>query len=428
MSRHNLWLARQLPEWVDKQIITSSQAESLRELYPVKDSISLGRLLLTGIAAIMIGLGVILLFAYNWSEMGKFSKLAVIFMALIGVHLLAFYLRPRHHIYSESLFALGTMLMGSGIFLVAQIYHMDSHYPNAFLFWSLGALALAWALPSLTQSFMAVALVVGWHVFEIFDFHFANYGVFFIILLGVLPLVWRLQSPILARFTSIGLFLALALSISVSDEDLVVMTLLLMALTLIALARFGEFARTDLLKELSRALAGPAVLVMVGIMYLMTFGDAIPELIGIVLDNPVPASYFIGTLIASQLSFFGLLYLRRLNGLVWLAELAIVLALLPSLIAWIGEGEAVRTGVSLVSLSFNLVLLALSVWMMIDGARNANRRHMVQGSILFALLAVARYTDLFESLIARAVVFLLVGAALFTVSHFYQRNKKQVAT
>ena len=74
------------------------------------------------------------------------------------------------------------------------------------------------------------------------------------------------------------------------------------------------------------------------------------------------------------------------------------------------------------------MLLALSVWMMIDGARNANRRHMVQGSILFALLAVARYTDLFESLIARAVVFLLVGAALFTVSHFYQRNKKQVAT
>ena len=425
MSRHNQWLAQQLPDWVDRGFISESQAEVLRERYPVKDSINLGRLLLTGIAAVMIGLGVILLFAYNWSELGKISKLAVIFIALIGAHLSAFYLRPRHPVYSESLFALGTMLMGAGIFLVAQIYHLDSHYPNAFLFWSLGALALAWALPSLTQAFLTVVLVVGWHLFEIFDFHFANYWAFFIILLGVMPLLWRLRSPVLARFTAIGLFLTLALSISVADGDLVITTLLLMALTLLALARFGEFAQTDILRELSEALAGPAVLVLVGIMYLMTFGDVIPELVGIVFDNAVSASYFIGLLVVSQSGFFWLLYRRRLNGLLWLAELTILLVLLPSTIVWLGGDEKFGTGVDIVSLSFNLVLLALSVWMMIDGARNANRKHMVQGSILFALLAVARYSDLFESLIARAVVFLLVGAALFAVSHFYQRNKQQ---
>jgi len=428
MNKNHQWLMRQLPAWVEDAIITQTQADALRERYPVKDSISLGRLLITGIAAIMIGLGIILLFAYNWSEMGKFSKLAVIFIALFGAHLSALYLRPRHPVYSESLFALGTMLMGAGIFLVAQIYHMDSHYPNAFLFWSLGALALAWALPSTTQAFMTVVLVIGWHVFEVFDFQFENYWAFFIILLGVLPLLWRLQSPILARFTSIGLFLSLGLSISVSDEDLVIATLLLLALTLIALARFGEFAKTEVLKELSGALAGPAVLVMVGIMYLMTFGHMIPSLIDIDFDNLIPASYFTVTLIVSQAAFFGLLYLRRLNGLVWLAELTIVLALFPSIIIWTAISENIRGSADVVSMSFNLVLLALSVWMMIDGARHANRRHMVQGSILFALLAVARYTDLFESLIARAVVFLLVGAALFAVSHFYQRNKKQVAT
>ncbi|MFP4611599.1 MAG: DUF2157 domain-containing protein [Thiohalophilus sp.] len=427
MTKHHQWLAQQLPEWVEQAIISESQAEVLRQRYPIRDSVNLGRLLITGIAAMMIGLGVILLFAYNWSEMGRFTKLAVIFVALIGAHGLAFYLHPRHHVYSESLFALGTMLMGAGIFLVAQIYHLDSHYPNAFLFWSLGALALAWALPSLTQAFLTVVLVIGWHLFEVFDFHFANYWAFFIVLLGVMPLLWRLQSPVLARLTAIGLFLTLAFSLSVADEDLVVATLLLMALTLIALARFGEFAKADALRALSGAVAGPAVLVLVGIMYLMTFGDVIPELLDIEFEHPVPASYFVGTLVVSQAAFFGLLYLRRLNGLLWLSELTVVLALLPSVIAWVSGQDRVDTAADIVALSLNLVLLALSVWMMIDGARHANRRHMVQGSILFALLAVARYTDLFESLIARALVFLLVGAALFAVSHFYQRNKKQVA-
>ncbi|MFO7593746.1 MAG: DUF2157 domain-containing protein [Pseudomonadota bacterium] len=428
MSRHHNWLARQLPLWVEETLITEAQADALREFYPIKDSLNLGRLLLTGIAAVMIGLGVILLFAYNWAEMGKLSKLAVIFSFLIAAHLSAFFLRSRSHIYSESLFVLGTMLMGAGIFLVGQVYHMDSHYPNAFLFWSLGALALAWALPSLTQGFMAVALVIGWHLFEVFDFRYANHSALLLILLGVMPLLWRLKSPVLARFSSIGLFLTLGLSISFIDGDLVIVSLLLTALTLIAFGRFGEFAQAGVNKDIAAALGGPAVLVMVGAMYLMTFGRLAPTLTGIEFYQVIPAGYLIITAIVSQAAFFRLLYQHRLNGLVWLAELTMILVLLPSIIVWSGGSEDARAGRELVSLGFNVVLLALSVWMMIEGARNANRKHMVRGSILFALLAAARYTDLFESLVARAVVFLLVGAALFAVSHFYQRNKRQVGT
>ena len=62
------------------------------------------------------------------------------------------------------------MLFGAGIWLVAQIYHIDEHYPNGILIWSLGALALAWSLPSLAQGFLAVLLVSLWAGVEIFDF------------------------------------------------------------------------------------------------------------------------------------------------------------------------------------------------------------------------------------------------------------------
>jgi hypothetical protein len=101
--------------------------------------------------------------------------------------------------------------------------------------------------------------------------------------------------------------------------------------------------------------------------------------------------------------------------------------LLPSIVAPFAEPHTVRGAEDGVWLGFNLILLAMSVWLMLDGARHAHRQHMVRGSLLFALLAMARYTDLFDSLIARALVFLLVGAALFAVSHLYQRSKKQEA-
>jgi uncharacterized membrane protein len=373
----------------------------------------------------MIGLGVILLFAYNWHAMGKFSKLAVIFSALIAAHLAAFFLRSRHHVYSESLFALGTMLMGAGIFLVGQVYHLDSHYPNAFLFWSLGALALAWALPSLTQAFMAIVLVITWHLSEVFDFQFANHSALVIVLAGLLPLVWRLNSPILARFISATLFVTLGFTVGTVDGDMVVITLLSTAMVFIAVESMARLSGSEQRRDIARELAMPAILVMVAMMYVMSFGDLVPELLDIDLENPVAAIYFFTALGISQAAFFWLLYRGRMSAPVRLAELTVLLALLPTLLALGAEGGGVPGISGLIAMGFNLILLALSVWLMVDGARNANRKHMLRGSVLFALLAMARYTDLFDSLVARALVFLLVGAALFAVSHYYQRNKRQ---
>lgn len=426
MSKHHQWLARQIPQWLDEGIISQGQADVLAERYPHHDTLGLGRLLLTGIAAVMIGLGVILLFAYNWSEMGKFSKLAVIFTALVGAHLLALFTRSRNHVYSEGLFALGTMLMGAGIFLVGQIYHMDSHYPTAFLIWSVGALGLAWTLPSLTQAFMAVVLVIGWHLTEVFDFAIANHAVFVPILLGVFPLVWRLRSVQLARLVSAALLLSLGLTVGLFNEELVVVMLLLTATTLIGLARFAEISTDERQRQIGAYLGKPAVVVVVAVMYLMSFTALVPELTAEKLHDATSAAYLALALLASQAVYFWLLHRRAQSPLLHLAELSALLVLLPTLAGLLQFDMQAHTLAFLVSLGFNLVLLVMSVWLMVDGAKQANRSHMMKGSILFALLAAARYVDLFESLISRALVFLLVGVALFAVSHLYQRNKRQV--
>ncbi len=424
MNKHHQWLARQLPLWVKNDLISAEQAKQLQSNHPVEDSMGLGRLLITGIGAIMTGLGVILLFAYNWDDMGKFLKLAVIFGGLIGSHLLGMLASGRNTILSESLFALGTMLMGAAIFLVGQIYHLDSHYPHAILLWSAGALAMAWALPSLTQAFMAICLVILWHATEIFSFQYANHAAFLVILFGIFPLVWRLNSPVLAQFVSAALLITLGLSISSADKDLVAMTLLLVSSAMLFMERIiqtrGNTAQTAIAYEIAK----PATLVLVLLLFGLTFGDFLNELVNFKLDNPMTSAIFWIALVVSQLAAGWLLINRQLNAITILAELTVVLVFLPVLSAGhLDYPFLLKLRIALTT-AFNLILLGISIWLMVDGARHANRRRMVAGSTLFAILAMARYTDLFDSLIARALVFLLVGISLFAAGNIYQRSKK----
>ena len=117
---------------------------------------SWGILVFAGFGALALGLGVILLFAYNWEKMHKFAKLGVIFGGLALAHGAGLWLRRENRpLLAETAHLVGTMLFGAGIFLVAQIYHVSAHYPDAFLIWALGALLLTWVLPSVQQGWLA---------------------------------------------------------------------------------------------------------------------------------------------------------------------------------------------------------------------------------------------------------------------------------
>jgi uncharacterized membrane protein len=146
------WLYEETRRWTQNGIINNSQAEAIKGLYPLQRADRpWGLLVFSGIGSVIIGLGVILLFAYNWDKMTKFSKLAVIFLALIvshGVGVRLFLKSERLKGLGEAISVLGTMLFGAGIWLVASIYHIEEHYPDAFFVWAVGALLLALAMPS----------------------------------------------------------------------------------------------------------------------------------------------------------------------------------------------------------------------------------------------------------------------------------------
>jgi uncharacterized membrane protein len=129
MQKQIKWLLAEIDRWVAEGIVTQEQAVRLRARYsPAEAGPPWGLIVFASAGAMVIGLGVILLFAYNWDAIPKFGKLALVFGALIAAHAGAVRMlagegwRPK---MGEALAVLGTMLYGAGIWLVAQIYNID---------------------------------------------------------------------------------------------------------------------------------------------------------------------------------------------------------------------------------------------------------------------------------------------------------------
>ena len=74
---------------------------------------------------------------------------------------------------------------------------------------------------------------------------------------------------------------------------------------------------------------------------------------------------------------------------------------------------------------FNLLFLFQAIMMIANGCRDLNLRITATGCVLFAIITFTRYTDLFVSLLTRSMVFLIAGAALFSVGLYYSKTKKQ---
>jgi uncharacterized membrane protein len=138
------FLKQELKYLEDSEILPAGKAKEIEAVYEVQ-KISFTKTLLY-VGTILIGAGVLSFIASNWDEIGKTVKFLLI-IALFGACTLTGYkLEKNFPKTSKSLYYLGCLVFGAGIFLVEQMFHFGTHSQNAFLWWSLGILPMAWVL------------------------------------------------------------------------------------------------------------------------------------------------------------------------------------------------------------------------------------------------------------------------------------------
>ena len=419
--------------WVRDRIVSPEQAERIRALYPAAPTAPWGMIVFSGLGAVIVGLGIILLLAFNWDVIPKLGKLGLIFGALAGAHGAGLWLRGQDSwrpALGEVFSVLGTMLFGAGIWLVAQIYNIDEHYPNGFLFWGLGALALAWALDSVPQGILAVVTLTIWGMTECLGFDRELGWSLILVIVGLAPLVWRKRSAVLAAVLLAGVY---ALLLTNAGEwgggSAAFAAAMSLSVLMVAAAKLRPAGTEyDRLGAVLRFYGLAGFLVCA---YLLSFRHAAAHLLrwregaGAAL---VPLYGYRWVPLGLAVVLWGRLLMRALRGeptrVAWAEWLCPIGLLYCHLLGATGtRGETL-----FVALVFNLVCLGIAGMWMVRGCREGGLRETVLGSLLLAAVVLARYFDLFDSLAARGLAFLVLGGLLFAEGFFYRRRRREGET
>ncbi|WML50072.1 DUF2157 domain-containing protein [Neobacillus sp. PS3-34] len=146
VKKHELQiLKREIRFLEDSGVLPAEKAAEIQGIYEEGEKLSFTRTLLY-VGSILVGAGILSLIASNWDEIGKLPKFLFIIGMFIASNFAAFRMERNYPKTSRSFYYLGVLVYGAGIFLVGQMFHFGGAFEEAFLWWSIGILPLAWVL------------------------------------------------------------------------------------------------------------------------------------------------------------------------------------------------------------------------------------------------------------------------------------------
>jgi hypothetical protein len=103
----------------------------------------------------LLGAGVLLFVAAHWDTLAPAYRFALVLLLVAVFHVAGALVSERFSVLSTTFHAVGTVCLGAGIFLAAQIFNLQEHWPGGLMLWSLGA----WFAWMLLRDWPQVALV-----------------------------------------------------------------------------------------------------------------------------------------------------------------------------------------------------------------------------------------------------------------------------
>ena len=141
-------LQKRLERWISAGVVDASTASRIRTFEESQGSGERLRwpvLLAVALGGVLLCAGILLFVAAHWDELSPAWRFTLV-LILVGVFpLAAALIEERFPALSTTFYAIGTVCVGAGIFLTAQIFNLEEHWPSGILMWAVGALA-GWLL------------------------------------------------------------------------------------------------------------------------------------------------------------------------------------------------------------------------------------------------------------------------------------------
>ena len=149
-------VAEAIQRWEDSQRSQSKHASVRHLTVPIRLSILLGSLLLAA--------GLLLFVSAHWDQMPPVWRVSLLLFIVIALHVGGAWFAERFQLMALGLHAVGTVAFGAGVFLCAQIFHLDVlwSFRWGLLLWSFGAAAGWMLLRQWPQLALLSLLLPGW--------------------------------------------------------------------------------------------------------------------------------------------------------------------------------------------------------------------------------------------------------------------------
>ena len=158
-------LDKRLVRWIGSGLLDANTAARIRtfeESERSKEGLQWPVLLALGLGAVLLCAGMLLFVAAHWDELSPAWRFILVLL-LTGLFPIAGALTTdRFPALAATFYAIGTICVGAGIFLTAQIFNLQEHWPSGILLWAIGALAGWVILRHWSQGVLLALLVPAW--------------------------------------------------------------------------------------------------------------------------------------------------------------------------------------------------------------------------------------------------------------------------
>lgn len=407
-------LQKEVEQWLKEGLISPDTADLLLRRYPVTKRSMTHTLAVLG--SILFGVGVILFFAANWEAMSKTAKVCLVVLSFTLSYSCGYYLAYIKKDYARvghALIFLGSILFGSAIWLIAQIFHLDAEAGMGFFLWYLGVIPVAWLFNSSLNLALASFNLAAWFIAGHYPLSLPYFLYPLLLAFTVLPLAVSKRD----RFNFTAALIAayiwfIPLGVKLAHENfsfqLGIVSLLFLSLILYALVKNlsnkGFFAENFLL-----------ALVFIGLFAgfaPFSFQDFLHEF-SINMDlHQFPY------LLAVSLILTGLLKYR---GKSWGLNDLPLLMFYPAVYLFFPLSE------NMPLLILNNVLLFVYTILVIYYGYQMRRPFIFNLSLLmFATAVVMKYFDIFFALMPRSVFFMSGGVLLLGGSIVLENKRRNI--
>ena len=416
-------IIKQLPELVKEKVITPDTAKDIEQYYAIKhrDNGTNPLAIFGSIGGVLIGLGIILLFAHNWDNFSRPVKTGIALLPLILFQISTGYalVKKKSQVFKEVSGILLCFSVGASIALVAQIYNIPGDVGSYLFTWTLLCIPLVYVLQSKAIAVLSLILSTyyatetGYFTYQYESspwFYFMFIGAllpFYLNLLKVKPnhnvtniFNWLLPLSIIITF---GAFMD-------SIEQLIIILYGLLLCIIYNVGMLPAFRRGWLLNGYSQlgALGITTLLIISSFRMVWRFNIA---------PSPEKPVYYILALVLAVISV-GLSYIAHKKG----EKLTIfnVAALIFSLIYF---GYLIDYNIAF-WLS-NVAVLAVGVGCIQRGINTIDFKILNFGLVTIAILILCRFFDIQISFAIKGILFLALGISFFIGNYFLAKKKKE---